>query len=255
MASGQASRRTRSLWWGHSLGLEMAYHVEIRRSFHRAWAFNLDEAALASAILDRWRRGLVVELGDREWEPRACRITVLEGPALQAHELGKGQGWQNAQRTATDVTSVVLAGAATGPPTAAGQVAVIATDADAGGEAQELLAQLGLATIDWLAVRGRLVQAASSRPGPPAAAAGLTAALLVIGDQPPDGAWLFDAGLAVATLGAGAILAIMGAGEAPPALSGVGVVRLDLAHPPSRAAVAARLRQAGCAVEADPASA
>jgi hypothetical protein len=131
---------------------------------------------------------------------------------------------------------------------------VIATDAGGAGEAQELLDDLGLAAIDWLAVRGRLLAAASSRPGPPAAAAGLSAALLVIGDEPPDAAWLFDAGLAVATLGAGAILAIRGAGEAPPALAGVGVVRLDAAHEPSRAAIAARLRQAGCLIPAVPES-
>jgi hypothetical protein len=226
----------------------MVYHVEIRRSFHRAWAFNLDEQALAGRILDRWRRGLVVELGDREWEPRDCRIKVLEGPELKPPELAQGQGWQNARRSATDVTSVVLAGAATAPATAAGAVAVIATDAGGAGDARELLAGLDLATIDWLAIRGRLLAAAGSRPGPPAAAAGLAAALLVIGDEPPDAAWLFDAGLAVATLGSGAIVAVRGSGEAPPALAGLGVVRLDGDHEPSRAAIAARLREAGAKV-------
>ena len=226
----------------------MAYHVEIRRSFHRAWAFNLDEQALARRILDRWRRGLVVELGDREWEPRDCRITVLEGPQLEFPDLAHGQGWQNAHRSGSDVTSRVLAGAATAPATAAGAVAVIATDADGASDAQGLLIGLDLSPIDWLAVRGRLLAAARGQPGPPAAAAGLAAALLVIGDEPPGAAWLFDAGLAVATLGSGAILAVRGAGEAPPVLDGLGVLRLDGDDEPSRAAIAARLRQAGCAV-------
>jgi hypothetical protein len=243
MAPGEASWPQR-----HILRSPMAYHVEIRRSFHRARAFNLDEQALAGRILDRWRRGLVVELGDREWEPRDCRITVLEGPELEPPELAQGHGWQNAARRGTDVTSVVLAGAATAPASAAGAVAVIATDAGGAGDAQELLAGLGLATIDWLAVRGRLLAAAVSQPGPPAAAAGLAAALLVIGDQPPDAAWLFDAGLAVATLGSGAILVVRGSGAAPPALAGLGVVRLDGEDEPSRAAIVARLRQAGCVV-------
>ncbi|GAC1322599.1 MAG: hypothetical protein NVS2B9_07760 [Myxococcales bacterium] len=39
----------------------LRYHIEIRRSFHRAWAFDMGEGELNRRILEPWRRGAVIE--------------------------------------------------------------------------------------------------------------------------------------------------------------------------------------------------
>ncbi len=45
-----------------------------------------------------------------EWNPRKLRITILEGPELEPYQLGiMGRAWQNAERSATDVTEDILA--------------------------------------------------------------------------------------------------------------------------------------------------
>ena len=37
-----------------------------------------------------------IEFGDREWEPRESKLTILEGPELEGPDLAFGQGWSNA---------------------------------------------------------------------------------------------------------------------------------------------------------------
>jgi hypothetical protein len=88
-----------------------AYHVEIRRSFHRAWAFNLSEELLREAIVARWLDGRAIDLGGREWEPRESSLRIIAGPSLAAPDLAHGQGWNSAQRGGEEVTRRVLAGA------------------------------------------------------------------------------------------------------------------------------------------------
>lgn len=87
--------------------------------------FNLSEQRL-------WVRFLAPLMADREFTfeghdfiPRRTRLKVYEGPELRSDQLGMGRGWQNVERTATDVTERVLARARehTGTalqPTAAG---------------------------------------------------------------------------------------------------------------------------------------
>jgi hypothetical protein len=89
-----------------------AYHVEIRRSFHRAWAFNLSEERLRDAIVARWLDGRAIDLGGREWEPRESSLRIIAGPSLAAPDLAHGQGWNSAQRGGEEVTRRVLSGAA-----------------------------------------------------------------------------------------------------------------------------------------------
>src|SRR5438105_8666086 len=90
----------------------MAFHVEIRRSLRHARAFNLDEERLHRAVVDQWRAGRKVELGDQEWDPADSVLTILEGPELSQPDLALGQGWHNAERSATNVTARVLEKAA-----------------------------------------------------------------------------------------------------------------------------------------------
>jgi hypothetical protein len=168
------------------------FHVEIRRSMHRARVFNLDTVELRARVLDPWARGGPVALGDQEWDPRDCALTVLEGPALEPPDLAHGQGWHRAVRSARDVTEDVLRASA---PAAA--VAVLATAPAARRVAGAALDQLGVEAADWPAVRSRLL--AGEHAGE-----GIVGALIIV-DGPAD-AWLLDVGLAVGALGARAVL-------------------------------------------------
>src|SRR2546425_8084567 len=94
-----------------------SFHVQVRRSIHRAWLFNLGEAELRR-IVEPWSRGEAVEVGDREWVPRESTITVLAGRALDPAELAHGQGWNSAERLAEDVTERVFRPAARSGPAA-----------------------------------------------------------------------------------------------------------------------------------------
>ena len=84
------------------------YHLEIRQFPHSARAFNLERSELAG-LLAAWIAGRPVMWGEREWEPRKATLKVLEGPALPASSLSMGRGWQEAQRTAREVTGALLA--------------------------------------------------------------------------------------------------------------------------------------------------
>src|SRR5436190_659448 len=87
----------------------VAYHVEVRRSFRRAWAFNLSAEKLRRSVVAPWVAGRSLELGDRRWEPRESELRVLEGPELSPPELAFGQGWNSAERSGRNVTRRILA--------------------------------------------------------------------------------------------------------------------------------------------------
>src|SRR5207244_7926288 len=74
----------------------MPFHVEVKRSIHRARLFNVGEAELRRIVLP-WARGEPVEVGDREWVPAESTLKVLEGRALEPAELAHGQGWHSAE--------------------------------------------------------------------------------------------------------------------------------------------------------------
>jgi len=215
----------------------MPFHVEIRRSFRRAWAFNLDEGRLRRAVLDPWRRGALVELGDREWEPRESTLRIVEGPELSAPELAHGQGWHRAERTGRDVTRELLRRA---EPAA---VAVIGESSAGERAVREILARFGAPSVDWAAVRARILAAAKT----PAAAAGLAgvAAVLVAERSEPPAPWLFEAGLALGALGGRAVVVQLGDGAPPAPLRDLGAIRLDREEPASLRSLAERLGLAG----------
>jgi hypothetical protein len=185
------------------------YHVEIRRSFQRARAFNLGEAELRAGVLDPWRSGRTVVLGDQRWEPGESRLTVLEGPRLDAPELAHGRGWQRAERASRDVTLELLE---TSPA-----VALVAESQAAGDAVAAALD--GFALVAWEPVRRRIL--AGEAPG--------VAGAVLVAAAEPSAAWLLDAGLAAGALGRRAVVV----GPAPAALR-------ELAAGPGE--LAARLR-------------
>src|SRR4051794_23361441 len=122
----------------------MAFHVEISSGFRqRARAFNLDEEKLRSGILDPWMRGRPIYLGDKEWEPRDCKLVILEGPELPDTDLSMGRGWSNAEKTAENVTRRLI-DAAAGPSRPV--VAILAEGETTGAEIAGMISQLELET-------------------------------------------------------------------------------------------------------------
>lgn len=114
------------------------FHVELRRFPHNFCRFNLSEPELRALVLDAWRRGQPVELGERRWSPHEATLTVLEGPELPVQDLALGRGWRNAQRRSRDVTAEVLRAAPAGDLAGAagpvdGSAAVGASGPVAGG--------------------------------------------------------------------------------------------------------------------------
>jgi hypothetical protein len=94
----------------------MPYHVEIGSSFNHARVFNVEETELRETVLEPWVRGLPFEFGEKEWEPRESRLTILEGRELSPPDLSFGQGWANALRGAEDVTRSMLEAAEASAP-------------------------------------------------------------------------------------------------------------------------------------------
>jgi hypothetical protein len=85
------------------------FHVELRQFPHVARAFNLTREELNTQILAPWVAGALVECGDRRWAPERARLSIYEGPALRADEIGLGRGWANATRAGDDATARLLA--------------------------------------------------------------------------------------------------------------------------------------------------
>jgi hypothetical protein len=198
----------------------MPFHVEISSGFRqRARAFNLEEGTLRESILEPWTADRVIELGDKRWQPRDCKLIVLEGPELDETDLSMGRGWSNAERSSTNVTRKLVDG---GPPPAGGPVvAVLAESEAAAATLTELLARLELETVAWPEVRGRILGTVPASGGPG------YAAVLVLESSSPSPAWLFDAGLARGALGARAVVAQLGDSGIPAELAGIEVIRVD----------------------------
>src|SRR6266496_2553235 len=89
----------------------MPYHVEIRQGLRRARQFNLEEEELRARVLDPWRAGRMIRLGDRQWEPRESELRILDGAELSHQDLAYGQAWANAERSGRDVARELLADA------------------------------------------------------------------------------------------------------------------------------------------------
>jgi hypothetical protein len=107
----------------------MPFHVEVSTALRHARAFNLSGEELRQTVLEPWLSRRPVELGDRKWNPDESELRVLEGSELGNSDLNFGQGWSNAQRSATDVTARVLGAAQESRGGGAGPAAlVIETD-------------------------------------------------------------------------------------------------------------------------------
>ncbi|HEV7615775.1 MAG TPA: hypothetical protein VGO36_06055 [Solirubrobacterales bacterium] len=84
----------------------MPFHIEINSAVNHARVLNVDREALVRTVLEPWVAGLPFELDESEWEPRESRLTILEGPSVQA---GEGEpGWEAMLRAAEDVTRALL---------------------------------------------------------------------------------------------------------------------------------------------------
>jgi hypothetical protein len=90
------------------------FHVELRelRQFpHVVHSFNMSEMELNTKLLAPWSEGQRVLIGEREWEPKRTKLTVIEARELRLDELGMGRGWANAIRYGDDVTDRVIVAA------------------------------------------------------------------------------------------------------------------------------------------------
>src|SRR3954463_12730399 len=132
----------------------MTFHAEISSGFRqRARAFNLDEAKLRKTVLDPWMRGRPIYLGDKEWEPRDCKLIVLDGPELADTDLAMGRGWSNAEKSSRNVTRELVDGASTSA--AAPRVAGIAETPAGEAAVAEMLSEVEIEAAPWSEVRGR----------------------------------------------------------------------------------------------------
>lgn len=184
----------------------MRYHVQIGQGFRVARELNLEEPELRARVLAPWARRALVSLGGREWEPARCELRVLAGPELTAADLAMGQGWQNAQRTARDVTAGLLAA-----PAVPAAVALLAQTPAAAAAAREALERAGVRALAW------------------EQAAGATAAVVAFDAAAGDGdaRWWLEVGRALGALGARAVLAVHGGETLPGPLAQAPALRLD----------------------------
>jgi hypothetical protein len=84
------------------------FHVELRQFPHVTRAFNLTREELQTRITVPWAASAPIDLHERRWLPEKTRLTILEGPALRADEIGLGRGWANAGRSGEDVTAALV---------------------------------------------------------------------------------------------------------------------------------------------------
>ena len=184
----------------------VVFHVQVRRSYHRASVFNLDVATVRATVVEPWLSGMPLRLGDREWPPQQSSLRILEGMRLPPSDLAHGQGWNRAEGAGRDVTRELL----TAPDV---RVVLVVAQADAAQAGLELVAALGATAGDWAVGREELL----AGDEPPAAT------VLVLVPAVPSPEWLFDAGLALGAFGARAIFVATTVGP-PRGVAGVPVL-------------------------------
>ena len=84
------------------------FHVEMRMGMNVVREFNLGDERLWLDFLAPLMADQEFVLEGHEFTPRHTRLTVYEGPELRLDQLSFGRGWQNVERTASDVTERVL---------------------------------------------------------------------------------------------------------------------------------------------------
>jgi hypothetical protein len=85
------------------------FHVEMRAGMQVVREFNLSEQRLWFEFLAPLMADASFTVEGHEFIPRQTRLKVYEGQELRPDQLGMGRGWQNVERTASDVTERVLA--------------------------------------------------------------------------------------------------------------------------------------------------
>ena len=85
----------------------MPFHIEISSAVGRVRVLNVEKAELRREVLEPWVAGLSFEFAQQGWQPRECRLTILEGPRLSSEPAAE-DGWDSALRTADDVTRPML---------------------------------------------------------------------------------------------------------------------------------------------------
>jgi hypothetical protein len=215
----------------------MPFHVEIGRGRRTAREFNLDADRLRRVVLEPWAQGREVLMGDREWLPSECRLTVLEGPELSGPDLAFGRGWDRAESAGRDVTRELVAGAAR----ATSAIAVLAEAGPGRDAIMAALGELGLRSVDWAAGRESALASRRGATGDYAGDAPVAVILAVEGAEPP-GEWLYQAGSAVGALGGRAVVVQLAPGLLPPELAGLASIEPGEELAP---ALAAALRTIG----------
>ena len=199
----------------------MPFHVEIRQSIRRAWAFNLSPERLRA---------------DRR---RAVAARPAGGPRAIASGFPRTApcGSSRARSSRRPISPTEAAGRTpsaprrTSPPTVlieaetqATSVAVLAETPTGHGTVAPLVEQLEVQTVEWAALRARLLAATTvADAGPTPQLGDIVVAILVVERADPSPEWLFDAGLALGALGGRAIVAQLGDEPAPAALRDLGV--------------------------------
>jgi hypothetical protein len=81
------------------------FHVEISSPVDLARVLNVGRDELTADVLEPWVAGLRFDFGGSEWQPRDSRLTILQGPGVDAEDEA---GWAGALRGAEDVTRELL---------------------------------------------------------------------------------------------------------------------------------------------------
>ncbi len=84
------------------------FHVEMRAGIQVVREFNLSTERLWVGFLAPLVGNQDFSVEGHEFTPRSTRVKVYEGPSLRPDQLSLGRGWQNVERTASDVTERVL---------------------------------------------------------------------------------------------------------------------------------------------------
>ncbi len=114
---------------------------------------DVGEGDLQAKVLEPWACGLPVEFEGRSWEPRDCRLTVLEGPALAALGDGPEEQWAAVLGAAADVTRPLLEAAQASAPA---QTAVIVEAASVEAAQRELRTGRSPRRIPWASAVERI---------------------------------------------------------------------------------------------------
>jgi hypothetical protein len=128
------------------------FHVEISAGLHRARVFNLNREDLLAKVVGPWLEDRRIAMGEREWEPRASSLKILEGPDMEQTDLSFGQGWSNAERASANVTREVLS---TAPPPRQPDAFVVETSSPESVTA-DLVAGHDSRAVHWAEARERL---------------------------------------------------------------------------------------------------